>query len=227
MFKKIFRLKKKVVIPKWLASYEKQVFDIPSNTSLDEMTFCALDCETTGFEKTSKVISVGAVKIQKNSVKIKDAIHFYFSIPKGKKQSEIHGELTNTSFNNKEQFLKLLEYLENTVIVGHHIAFDISKLTQTGREYHHDFSLKNESVDTLLVMRQIDPIRFEWDLGDSQSKSLDALCREFNIEIENRHTALGDAYLAAQLFVRELQLLKKQKVTTIGGLRKAAKFRLF
>ena len=226
MFKIFWGIKKRV-IPTWMKSYEKQISLFPPETSLSEITFCALDCETTGFEKTSKVISVGAVKIQKNRIKIKDAIHFRFSTPGGKKQSEIHGELKSDFSNNKKKFLKLLKYMGNTIVVGHHIAFDISKLSQTGQKYHSKFSIKNESMDTLLIMREIDPIRFEWDLGDSSSKSLDALCREFNIEIENRHTALGDAYLAAQLFMTEIQLLKKQEITTIGDLRKAVKFRLF
>jgi len=44
------------------------------------------------------------------------------------------------------------------------------------------------------------------------------LCGVYNIPVENRHTALGDAYMTALLLQHILEGLKKRGVKTAGKL---------
>jgi len=48
--------------------------------------------------------------------------------------------------------------------------------------------------------------------------SLFTLAKAFDIPVENAHTALGDAYVTAQLFQRFLPLLEEAGVTDLADL---------
>jgi DNA polymerase-3 subunit epsilon len=219
MLQALFRPKRKEEAPEWVQEYWELNFRHPQDTPLEEVPFCSLDCETTGLERNSEVISIGAVKVHQRRIRICDAIDLRFAVSKGHKQSEIHEELAQESLiDNEVQLKKLLQYIGNSVIIGHHIAFDIAKVNQLIAGYAKGFSLKNKTSDTFLLMKRIDPMRFERKVGGLKSIQLGALCREFNIDIENRHTALGDAYLAAQLFIKQLNTLKRRKVVRFGDL---------
>jgi DNA polymerase-3 subunit epsilon len=48
--------------------------------------------------------------------------------------------------------------------------------------------------------------------------SLDSLCGRFGIEAHDRHTAGGDAFITAQIFIRLLRLARKAGRNTLGAL---------
>ena len=58
--------------------------------------------------------------------------------------------------------------------------------------------LKNKSKDTSQLYQQFKGVQLPLQ------KSLDDLCTEFNIPKKDRHTALGDAFLTAQVYQRLL-----------------------
>jgi DNA polymerase III epsilon subunit-like protein len=58
-------------------------------------------------------------------------------------------------------------------------------------------------------------------LGDYpplQGYSLDALCRRFDVAPYDRHTAPGDAFLTAQVFLHLLRLAERAGRDTLGAL---------
>ena len=84
----------------------------------------------------------------------------------------------------------IFEKLKGRVFVAHNVNFDYSfikhHLAQNG------FDLASQKLCTVRLTRKVFP--------DLQSYSLGNLCRHFNIQIENRHRAGGDATATARLF---------------------------
>jgi len=65
--------------------------------------------------------------------------------------------------------------------------------------------LKNKLVDTGQLYKKTKYVK------DHTHYSLDQLCNTFHITMHDRHTASGDAYLTAVLFLKFAALLKKKK----------------
>ncbi|MEM9142182.1 MAG: 3'-5' exonuclease, partial [Bacteroidota bacterium] len=107
-----------------------------------------------------------------------------------------------------EQFLG---YLGNAILVAHHALFDI-RMVNTALERHGLPQLKNRYLDTSTLYGKS---RLKSNLIQPQNHySLDELADRFNISKKDRHTALGDAYITAMLFLKTLtQLREKRKVT--------------
>jgi DNA polymerase-3 subunit epsilon len=83
--------------------------------------------------------------------------------------------------------------------------------------------MQNLSLDTMalaLVLEEDGAFA-----GQEQFKnfSLDALCDRFGVIPHDRHTAPGDAFMTAQVFLRLLSLAKRVGRTTLGQLRQQPK----
>lgn len=214
----LFSHKKKTNHPDWIQDYLNLDFKTHSSRTLDEIEFIVLDCETTGLSKSDEIITIGAVKCTSRDIFLDQIFDQKYSEVISGKSSEIHGELSGNGEENRIELLKnLINYLQNRIIVGHNISFDIGMINNSLRQAF-DFSLKNKVLDTAQLMMRLDPVKYERSVGGNSNLHLDDLCKKFNIPIENRHTALGDAYMTAQLFQRILPQLKKRGLTKIGEL---------
>jgi DNA polymerase-3 subunit epsilon len=84
----------------------------------------------------------------------------------------------------------IYEKLQGKVFVAHNVNFDYSFLK------HHlalnGFDLVSQKLCTVRLTRKVFPALSSYSLGN--------LCRHFNIIIENRHRAGGDAVATARLF---------------------------
>ena len=104
-----------------------------------------------------------------------------------------------------------LEFIRNDVLVAHHAAFDIGIINKT-LNARLGKKLLNKSVDTAHLAGRIEKgLNFNPNEIDSEL-SLDKLCIRYNIQLEERHTAAGDALATAILFVKLIQLLKQRGV---------------
>jgi len=189
---------------------------IPSSTPLDELCFAVMDVETTGFNhnKGDEIIEVGSVMIEGGKIE-RDKTFHQLVFPNRHVSDEIH-ELTGIEremllgapsfFGMLQQFLK---FIGGNIIVGHNIHFDLGFINPKLKKYYRT-SIKNLTIDTIMLARSLHI--------QSRSFSLDHLLAFYLIEPAGRHTALGDAYLTAEVFIRLMAALKKHHISTLAGL---------
>jgi DNA polymerase-3 subunit epsilon len=112
-----------------------------------------------------------------------------------------------------------LDYVGDTVVVGHCLAIDLAFLNREARRVL-GLSLANATLDTMslygwLRHRFRDHPVFQLPLA---GLSLFKLAQAYGIPVEKAHTALGDAYVTAQLLQRFLPLLEEAGVADLGDL---------
>lgn len=200
---------------------EENLEKIPGIRSLDQLEFIVLDTETSGFEpKSDSVLSFGAVKIKELKILVNQSVEWYPKSPNsGKNTVAIHGLVAIQNTLSPEEFAgKLLQYLGNGIIVGHHIGFDLEMLKTLLKPYGFG-QFKNPVLDThqFAIRLEHGPLH-EYGHILQEEYSLDGLCKRYGIPLDDRHTAAGDAFLTAQLFLKLLAKAKAKGITTYQSL---------
>ncbi|MBZ9627931.1 3'-5' exonuclease [Psychroflexus sp. CAK1W] len=159
-----------------------------------------LDCETTGLTPgEDKILSIGAVALHQNVIYVEDHFSVFLKQKLIKPESiAIHGIVKNkrnTLTSEMEAIKHLLKFLGSSKILGHHIQFDIQMINLALKNMELP-KLKNKVEDTDGLYSKFKGVH------QPMHKSLDELCDEFNIPKKDRHTALGDAFLTAQVYQR-------------------------
>lgn len=167
--------------------------------------FVVFTTETTGLDIEKDVIlSIGAIGIEEGKIIIKDS--FDVTILQDKFNPEI--AIKNGILNNSEEKISqedaislFINYLGNATLIGHRINFDIEMINkaleklQAGR-------LKNEALDVEIMYQK-------WQqLTEEKQFSIDELATTFKISKSDRHTASGDAYITALIFLKLKQRLR-------------------
>jgi DNA polymerase-3 subunit epsilon len=181
---------------------------IPGIRSLDRLTFSVLDTETTGLDPAKdSMLSFGAIQVSGLKIQVQTAVEWY---PKSentdRKSARIHGLVDIPHSISREEFSKrLLKYLGNSILVGHHLGFDLEMLGRTLAPFGLA-RFPNPVIDTLnLAVRLEHGPLADFTRINRDLYSLDELCKRYGIEPEDRHTAAGDAFLTAQLFLKLLK----------------------
>jgi DNA polymerase III epsilon subunit-like protein len=100
---------------------------------------------------------------------------------------------------------RFLDYLGTGVIVGHHILHDVQTL-DAGYQRHWGFTLRNHHLDTMDLTRHLERDGALAGYPPIRHFTLDSLCEMFGVVPHDRHTASGDAFITAQVFLRLLRL---------------------
>jgi DNA polymerase-3 subunit epsilon len=103
-------------------------------------------------------------------------------------------------------------YAHDTVLVAHNAAFDMKFLQL--KEASTGLRFDQPVLDTLLLSAVIHP--------NQASHRLEAIAERMNITVLGRHTALGDAMVTAEVFLRMVPLLAEMGIHTLGQAREAA-----
>jgi DNA polymerase-3 subunit epsilon len=103
-----------------------------------------------------------------------------------------------------EAICRFLEWLQDGIIVGHHIQHDIT-LLNLACERHFNMEMKNKALDTMETFLAVHDRGGFTKRPIPRQHSLDALCDWFGIVPHDRHTALGDAFMTAQILLRILK----------------------
>ena len=101
--------------------------------------------------------------------------------------------------------------------MGHHIGHDIAALN-AAYERNWNFTLSNRWIDTLLLSLLLQRDGAFAGQPAIRRLSLEALGDMFQIIPHDRHTAGGDAFITAQIFLRLLRLALKAGRNTLAPL---------
>lgn len=196
---------------------------IPGIRLLDQVSFVVLDTETTGLNPSiDHILSFGALKIHDQKILVSSAVEWYLKTSKfGKEAIPIHELLRNDKEVSVEEFAtQLLNYLDNHVLVGHSIGFDMEMLKKALKPFGL-IDFPNPTIDIRdLAIRLDHGLLIDHSLINLQEYTLDSLCARFKIKAEDRHTAGGDAFLTANLFLKLLKLAAKKGISNWGQLNK-------
>ena len=186
-----------------------------------ETRFVVLDTETTGLDpRRDTIVTIGAVGIVGSEIILDDSFEILIPFFHNTASVVIHGitrELSETGVDQETALRHFLKYLRDGVIVGHHINHDIAMLN-TALMGNFGMELKNSSVDTMdltLRLSALGALSLDTAAPDF---SLDGLCRLFNVRPADRHTAAGDAFITAQIFLKLLKLARRAKLRSLGQL---------
>jgi len=174
--------------------------------------FIVLDTEMTGLDsRMDRLVSIGAIACVRMELVLDDAFEAFIQISHNTSAVHIHGitrEPADSEGSPEPVVLeRFLEYLRDGVIVGHHVGEDVTMLEIACQRCFGLERLPNPTIDTMCLALALDrPDAPESLLGDVEPDySLDGLCHRFGIAPHDRHTAMGDAFLTGQLFLRLLR----------------------
>ena len=103
-------------------------------------------------------------------------------------------------------------FASDTVLVGHNVAFDMRFLKL--KEGASGVRFDQPVLDTLLRSSVVHP--------NEPSHDLEAIAARLGVAVSGRHTAVGDALVMAEVFLRLLPFLRQQGILTLGQAREAA-----
>lgn len=161
--------------------------------------FVVLSTETTGLSLEKDVIlSFGSFAVINNSIVIGDSFETVIAQYKFFHDNGISNEFTIETKMKKmgeaEAIQALVEFIGNSVLVGHHIDFDV-EMINVALEKLGCGRLKNEALDIDVMHRKL------LDINNKQF-SLDELCRIYKIPVSDRNSSSEDAYKIALLFLK-------------------------
>ena len=212
-------------IPSRPEYYDFDLFHQPGQTPeldqrrLSELNYTVFDTETTGLNPShdDEIISIGAVRIVNGHLLQHEAFDQLIdpqrSLPK--ESTRIHG-ITPQMLKGQPGIIQILpiffQFCEDTVLVAHNAAFDMRFLQLkediTGIRFTHPV------LDTLLLSEIIHP--------NQESHRLEMIAERFGVHVIGRHTALGDAIVTGEIFLKMIPLLAEKGINTLGDAREAA-----
>ncbi len=179
-------------------------------------SYVVFDTETTGLHPymCDEIMAIGAVTIEHAIISNND--HFYNLVNPRRPIPPVARRITGLDDNmvkNKPQIipvlLDFLKYCGPRICIAHNAPFDLAfiniKISEaTGRRFI------NPVIDTVLLTSAL-----YYSIGDY---SLENLSTVFKLDLSGRHNALGDARIAAELYLKLLPELDNRGITNLHHL---------
>jgi DNA polymerase-3 subunit epsilon len=187
--------------------------------SLAMLSYTVFDTETTGLEPSAgdEIVSIGAVRIVNGRLLANEV--FEQLVDPRRAMTPESGRITgidSTMLAGQPVLAKVLpafhDFCADTVLIAHNAAFDMRflrlKQESTGVRFTQPV------LDTLLLSAVLHP--------DLEAHSLEAIAARMGVNAIGRHTALGDAIMTGEVFLRMVPLLAEQGIRTLGEARAAS-----
>jgi len=187
---------------------------------LTELSYTVFDTETTGLDPSGgdEIIQIGATRIVNGRLLRHEGFEQLVDPqrPISAASIPIHG-IQPSMVAGQPTIDRVLPafhaFAQDTVLVAHNAAFDMRFLQL--KEARTGVCFDQPVLDTLLLSAVVHP--------HQESHGLEAIAQRLGIAVEGRHTALGDATVTAQVFLKLVPLLADKGIHTLGQARAAAK----
>ncbi|NBR29315.1 MAG: hypothetical protein EBT83_13020 [Betaproteobacteria bacterium] len=179
---------------------------------LDELSYTVFDTETTGLQPADgdEIISIGAIRIV-NGKLLHGEIFDQLIDPRRTlppASVRIHG-IEQSMLAGQPDITRVLPrfhaFCAGTVLVAHNAAFDMRFLQL--KESATGLRFEQPVLDTLMLSAIAHP--------HQEVHNMEAIAARLGINIVGRHTALGDAIVTGEIFLRLLPLLAAAGITTL------------
>lgn len=197
--------------------YHASEFD---DVALKDIAYTVFDTETTGLNPSGgdEIISVGAVRIVNGKLLYNDIFEQLVdpkrSLPKS--SIKIHGiepEMLEGQPIIETVLPQFYNFTEETVLVGHNVAFDMAMLK--AKEESTGIKFTAPVLDTLLLSAVVNP--------EQDSHNIEAITKRLGVSVIGRHTAVGDAITTAEMFLKMIDLLSEMGIFTLRDAIEASK----
>lgn len=185
---------------------------------LTELSYTVFDVETTGLDPdTDEIIAIGAVRIV-NGRLLRGEVFEQLVDPRrpldpvSARVHRLTPEILKGQPLIEEVLPRFRRFVGDTVLVAHNAAFDLRFLR--AKEDRAGVAFTNPVLDTLLLSAVVHPAH--------EDHSLEAIAHRLGVPVTGRHTALGDALIAAHVFLKLIPLLAQLGIRTLGEARKAS-----
>ena len=186
---------------------------------LSELTFTVFDTETTGLNPSQgdEIIQIGATRIVNGKLLRSESFEQLVDPrrPLAPESAKVHG-ITSEMLRGQPTIDKVLPafhaFAADTVLIAHNAAFDMRFLQL--KEAETGLRFDQPVLDTLLLSAVIHP--------NQESHRLEAIAERLGLTIVGRHTALGDAIVTAEVFLKLVPLLAEKGIRTLREAREAA-----
>jgi DNA polymerase III subunit epsilon len=180
---------------------------------LARLNYTVVDTETTGLGAASgdEIIAIGAVRLVNGRVLRRECFDTFVNprVPISEQSRKIHhisADMLRGQPRIEDVMPNLARFLEDSVIVGHNVDFDMRFFSQC--EDRTGVHLANHVLDTLRLEYVVNP--------NQEDRSLDGLAGRLGITVTGRHSALGDALTTAEVFLALLPLLEQHGITNLA-----------
>lgn len=182
-------------------------------TPLVSLHAAALDTETTGLDfRAARIVQIAVVPLQGMRIGGGETLDLLVNPrePIPVSSTQIHGISDADVAEHPDfagHFQRICDAITDRALIGYNIAFDVSMLERECRLAGLPWK-RPRALD----------VRFLAHLAGREfsDDSLEAIAERLGITITERHTAMGDARAAAEIYAALVPLLRRRGVRTLG-----------
>jgi DNA polymerase-3 subunit epsilon len=189
------------------------------STPLAALSYTVFDTETTGLSPSAgdEIVSIGAVRIVNGRLLEHEVFEQLVDprramSPEATRITGIDASMLEGQPTIDKVLPAFRSFCEDTVLVAHNAAFDMRFLRL--KEASSGVEFTQPVLDTLLLSAVIHP--------HLDAHGLEAIAERMGVSPIGRHTALGDAIMTGEAFLRMIPLLAERGIRTLGEARAAS-----